>query len=232
MGWRRRAIEHVLSQLKAEKSAAPFNLGDEAFNRDVLTALAELDQVRDETPFRVFSVRVFNDSKRFELLLRAVLALARRGQPEWKALSDAEVLGELNLVANPGHLYLHGAWTLTDADGQALPVAGFQPSIGFPAAQAARLRRVDLDAGAATRVIAVENPHDVLRADPAPARCRRHLSVGQPLAGLPPPAAPIARRGYPVRLGQPGLWRLQHPGPIARTGDCQRRPIPHGCRHL
>ncbi len=168
-GWRRRAVEHVLSQLKAEKSVAPFSLSDAAFNGDVLMALAELDQVREETPYRVFSVRVFNDSKRFELLMRAVLALARRGQPEWQTLTDAEVLRELNLVANPGHLYLHGAWTLTDALGQPLPVEGFAPSVGFPAAQAAHLRQVDLAAGAATRVIAVENPttfYELIRHQP------------------------------------------------------------------
>jgi hypothetical protein len=165
-GWRRRAVEHVLSQLKAEKSVAPFSLSDEALNRDVLTALAELDQVREETPYRIFSVRVFNDSKRFELLVRAVLALARRGQPAWKALIDVEVLRELNLVANPGHLYLHGAWTLMDALGQPLPVEGFEPSVGFPAAQAAHLCQV---AVAAPRVIAVENPttfYELIRHQP------------------------------------------------------------------
>lgn len=167
-GWRRRAIEHVLSQLKAEKSVAPFSLSDDDFNRDVLTALAELDQVREETPYRVFSVHVFNDSKRFELLMRAVISLARRGQPEWKVLTDTEVLRELNLVANPGHLYLHGAWILIDALGQRLPIEGFEPSVGLPAAQAAHLCQVAV-ADAGSRVIAVENPttfYELIRHQP------------------------------------------------------------------
>ena len=98
-------MAHGLSQLKAEKSVAPFNLSDDEFNRDLLTALAALDQVREETPYRVFSVRVFNDSKRFEALMRAVIGLARRGQPDWEALTDTEVLAELNLVANHSHVY-------------------------------------------------------------------------------------------------------------------------------
>lgn len=168
-GWRRRAVEHVLSQLKAEKSAAPFSLSDEEFDQDLLTALVALDQVREETPYRVFSVRVFNDSKRFEALTRAVVALARRGQPDWEALTDAEVLAELSLVANPGHLYLHGGWTLTDAVGQPLPVAGFRPSVGFPAAQAAQLSRVALTEVSEPRVIAVENPttfYELIRHQP------------------------------------------------------------------
>jgi hypothetical protein len=165
-GWRRRAVEHVLGQIKAEKSVAPFSLGDEPFNRDVLTALAELDRVREETPYRVFSVRVFNDSKRFEALMRAVISLARRGQPDWEGLTDTEVLGELNLVANPGHLYLHGAWTLTGLDGQPLSLEGFRPAVGFPAAQVTGLRQVDV---IGTSAVAVENPtafYELIRHQP------------------------------------------------------------------
>jgi hypothetical protein len=169
-GWRRRAVEHVLSQLKAEKSVAPFSLSDAEFNQDLLTVLAALDQVSEETPYRVFSVRVFNDSKRFEALMRAVITLARRGHTDWETLSDAEVLAELNLVPNPGHLYLHGAWTLTDPLGQLLPMAGFQPSVGFPAAQVARLCQVGLAEGAGPQVIAVENPttfYELIRHQPS-----------------------------------------------------------------
>jgi hypothetical protein len=195
-GWRRRAVEHVLGQLKAEKSAAPFSLSDEEFNRDLLTALAALDQVREETPYRVFSVRVFNDSKRFEALTRAVVALARRGQPDWGTLSGAEVLGELNLVTNPGHLYLHGAWNLTDALGQPLPVEGFQPSVGFPAAQVNSLRRVVVAEGAGRQVIAVENPttfYELVRHQPE--------VVAICLWGNPSPACRHLLRQLPASVG-------------------------------
>lgn len=154
--WRRGALQFVLERLGAEKSAAPFSLTDEAYNRDLLTALAELDPVRDETPYRVFSVRVFNDSKRFEALMRGVVGLARRGQPDWAALDGAEVLRELNLVANPGHLYVHGDWTLTDETGLELATAGFHPSVGIPARQAGRAGRVSV--GTASQVVCVENP--------------------------------------------------------------------------
>ncbi|MBF8283786.1 MAG: hypothetical protein HW378_2701 [Anaerolineales bacterium] len=104
--WRLRSIQYILIQLKANKSPAPFSLtpsGDE-FNRDLLTALDALDGVREETPYRVFSVRVFNDSKRFEAVMGAVVSLAKRSQAEWRGMSNDEVLRELNLVANPGHL--------------------------------------------------------------------------------------------------------------------------------
>ncbi len=111
-GWRRRAVQHTLDQLQAHKSPAPFNLRDDDWNLDLLQALIALpdEDVKQELPYRVFSVRVFNDSKRFEALKGAVTRLARRHQLEWRALSAQETLRELGLVANPGHLYLYGPW--------------------------------------------------------------------------------------------------------------------------
>ncbi len=47
----------------------------------------------------------------------------------------AAVLRELNLVANPGHLYLSGAWQLVDDAGLLLSLSEFQPSVGVPAAR-------------------------------------------------------------------------------------------------
>jgi hypothetical protein len=155
-GWRKQAIQHALDQLKANKSPAPFSLTDEDWNRDLLTALFALpgEEAKEETPYRVFSVRVFNDSKRFDALKETVARLARRHQPAWRDLSSPEILRELGLVANPGHLYLYGPWQLVDAQGQVTSLAGFYPSVGIPAALAAHVQRVRLDAG---RVVCVEN---------------------------------------------------------------------------
>jgi len=166
--WRLHAVQHILQQLRADKSPAPFSLADGDFNRDLLMALAALDGVREETPYRVFGVRVFNDSKRFEALRGAVATLARRNHGAWKGLTNEEVLRELNLVANPGHLYLHGPWRLVAAreSGQALSLGGFLPSVGIPAAQAARLHGVAVEA---PRVIGVENPtsfYELIRCAP------------------------------------------------------------------
>jgi len=154
-GWRLTAIQHGLDRLKAEKSSAPFSLTDAAFNSDLLTTLAALESVREETPYRVFSVRIFNDSKRFEDLLGALCTLARRGQPDWAEWSNDEILRELNLTANPTHLYLHGEWRLVDDTGQVIETDGFYPSVGLPAAQAHHLKKVTVDA---THVVCVENP--------------------------------------------------------------------------
>jgi len=125
--WRLRAIEWTLAQLRDARSPAPFSLTDMDFDRDLMTALAALDSVREETPYRVFSVRVLNDSKRFEVLRGALVTLARRHQPDWADLADDETLREMGLVANPGHLYLSGAWRLVDEAGQVLTLGEFYP---------------------------------------------------------------------------------------------------------
>ncbi len=116
-----------------------------------MNALPQLDE---ETPYRVFSVRVFNDSKRFEDLKSAVVRLARLGQPDWKRMSEEDLLRELNLVANPTYLLLAGLWTLVDAGGQVLSLGEFYPSVGIPAIQAAHIERVS---AYASQVICIEN---------------------------------------------------------------------------
>jgi hypothetical protein len=153
-GWRWQAVEHTLAQLEAGRSPAPFALDDGDLNRDLLAALIALPNVVEETPIRIFSVRVYNDSKRFEALRGAVVRLARRHRAEWRDLRPDEVLRELGLVANPGHLYLHGPWRLVDGRGVVHDLSGFEPSVGIPARLAAGVRQVTVDAG---RVVCVEN---------------------------------------------------------------------------
>jgi hypothetical protein len=155
-GWRRRAIEYCLGQLREHKSPAPFSLADEVWNQDLLTALLALpdEAVTEEVPYRVFSVRVFNQSKHFETLKDSLARLAHHHHPAWRDLSLPETLRELGLVANPSHLYMYGPWRLVDATGEVLSLAGFQPSVGVPAALAGQVRQVKVETA---RVICVEN---------------------------------------------------------------------------
>lgn len=153
--WRRLAIDGVLDRLKADRSPTPFKFDDEAWNHDVLDALVALpENPTVETPYRVFSVRVFNDSKRFDTLKHAVARLARRCHSAWRGLNNREILRELGLVPNPSHLYLAGPWRLTGARGEAVFLGAFHPSVGIPASLAAQVSEVT---AAARRIICVEN---------------------------------------------------------------------------
>jgi hypothetical protein len=153
-GWRLRAVNRTLDQLKEERSPAPFSLANEGRNHDLLAALVALGEVKEETPIRAFSVRTFNDSKRFDALRGAVVRLARRHEAEWRDLRAHEVLAELGLVTNPGHLILAGAWRLVDEQGVIHELADFEPSVGIPTRLAATARDVRVDA---QRVVCVEN---------------------------------------------------------------------------
>jgi hypothetical protein len=152
--WRARAIRYILLQIKAGKSPTPFSLADEDLNLDLLSVLAALPGLLAETPYRVFSVRVFNDSKRLEAIKNQLVSLARSGNSEWKQLPADEVLRELNLVPNPTHIHLAGNWQLGLDNGEILSLGGFAPSVGFPAAQTVHLQSVNVHAAA---VLCIEN---------------------------------------------------------------------------
>ena len=153
--WRALALDHILRQLEDHKSPAPFILGADDWNQDLLDALLALPpNVAEELPYRVFSVRVFNDSKRFETLKRAVARMAKRHHMEWRDLNSHEILRELGLVPNPSHLHMYGPWRLVDGEGQIMRLGQFTPSVGIPATLVAHIARVEVEA---SRVICVEN---------------------------------------------------------------------------
>jgi len=152
--WRSRAIHRILKQIRTGKSPTPFSLADSSWNLDLLTVLSALSNLETETPYRVFSVRTFNDSKRFDELKPAIARLARYSNPEWKMLKTEDVLRELNLVANPNYIHLAGNWQLTTQTGEILSLGGFTPSIGFPAAQIETIQSVTIHANS---VLCIEN---------------------------------------------------------------------------
>lgn len=163
--WRARAVGHILSQLRAGKSPAPFSLANAEWNLDLLTVLASLPSLEAETPYRVFSVRIFNDSKRFDEFRSSLVRLARRANHEWKYLPTEEILRELNLVANPNYINLAGNWQITTNKGEVLSLGGFTPSIGFPAVQTSAIHSINIHADA---VLCIENLttfHEFVRVD-------------------------------------------------------------------
>jgi len=162
--WRARALGYILNQLRAGKSPSPFSLTDSNLNLDLLAVLQALPTLTTETPYRVFSVRVFNDSKRFEDLKPSLVRLARRANPEWKSFNNEDLLRELNLVANPGYIHLSGNWELTDINGQITNLDSFIPSVGFPAPQIASVERIAIHAKSVLCIENLTSFHEFLRA--------------------------------------------------------------------
>lgn len=163
--WRARALDYILNQLSAGKSPSPFSLTDSDLTLDLLALVRALSTLTTETPYRVFSVRVFNDSKRFEDLKPYLVRLARRANPEWKSLNNEDLLRELNLVANPGYIHLSGNWELTDINGQIISLDSFRPSVGFPASQIASIERIAIRAKSVLCIENLTSFHEFLRAN-------------------------------------------------------------------
>ncbi len=163
-GWRTRAIHCILTKFRAGKSPAPFSLTDSTWNLDLLTALSALSTLETETPYRVFSVRTFNDSKRFDVLKPAIVHLARLANPEWKSLPAKDILREFNLVANPNYIHMAGNWQLTTQSGEILSLDGFTPSVGFPAAQIETIQSVTIHANSVLCIENLTSFHEFLRA--------------------------------------------------------------------
>jgi hypothetical protein len=155
--WRFRALDHTLAQLHAGKSSAHFVLADPNFNRDLLVAPVALDAVAEETPYRVFGVCTFSDSKAFEPLNTALATLARRHEPGWGELAPEEALAELGLTPNPTHAYLFSPWRLVIAAGQVATLDGFYPAVGVPTTMVATVQRVEIGAEMVKRVVCVDN---------------------------------------------------------------------------
>jgi hypothetical protein len=162
--WRARALNNILDKIRAGKSPSPFSLSASDFNADLLSALLALSTLQAETPHRVFSVHVFNDTKRFDDLRPGLVRLARQVNLEWKSLTNEDLLRELNLVANPGYIHLSGNWQFTTVDGEMLSLSGFSPSIGFPAAQISSIQTVSVYADSILCIENLTSFHEFIRA--------------------------------------------------------------------
>ena len=162
--WQGRAIHRTLTKLRTGKSPAPFSLTDSSWNIDLLTVLSAISTLETETPYRVFSVRIFNDSKRFDELKPAIVRLARLAIRGWKSISSEEIFRELNLVANPNYIHMAGNWQLTTQNGDILSLSGFTPSVGFPAAQIETIQSVGIHPDSVLCIENLTSFHEYLRA--------------------------------------------------------------------
>ena len=208
--WRMRALKMILRKIRDGKSPAPFNLYDTNLNLGLLTALEASARTQTETPYRVFSVQTFNDSKRFETLKPAFVRLASLGNPTWKKLPEKELLQELNLVANPNYIHLAGNLELTTQNGEILSLCGFSPSVGFPAAQIETLHAATIHADALLCIENLTTFHEFIRSQENETRTPQPLDQAQGkhatlcLMGNPSPAIrqllKLIPKETPIRL--------------------------------
>lgn len=98
-----------ISRLKCNKSVERFD-GDVNDFENTLKAVKEIYKVTEETFERDFSVRLYNDSKVFEKIRNKVARILFQYGDFPK---EETVLEDMNIVKNPGHVYLKGKGIIT-----------------------------------------------------------------------------------------------------------------------
>ena len=141
--------EKQLARIAENKKPEHFH-GDTAELENVLTAVKEALQVEQETFERDFSIRVFGDSKAFERVRGTVTSILY----EYGDFPEKEtVLEDLNIVRNPGHVFLKGAGVLRVA-GQTLDLRLLNGDIAF---SSVLLKEIEWIEVTGQRVITIEN---------------------------------------------------------------------------
>ena len=141
--------EKQLARIAENKKPEHFH-GDTAELEKVLTAVKEALQVEQETFERDFSIRVFGDSKVFERIRGSVTSILF----EYGDFPEKEtVLEDLNIVRNPGHVFLKGAGVLRVA-GQTLDLRLLGGDIAFSSVLLKEIERIEVTG---QRVITIEN---------------------------------------------------------------------------
>ena len=116
----------------------------------ILKVLAEIENVEEETFIRNFSIRVLGDSKAFEHIKTAVVTLLC----EYGGYPDKEcVLQDLNIVNNPGYVYVKGKGTIT-ISGQTIDFGRLDGDFGLSSAVLDDIEKVEISA---SKVITIEN---------------------------------------------------------------------------
>jgi hypothetical protein len=138
-------IERIQSNKKAE-----YFDGDFEEYENILKAVLEIFNIPDETYVRDFSVKVFKDSKAFEKIkYKVTRMLFQYGNfPQ-----EETILEDLNIVKNPGHVYIKGCGIIT-INGQIIDMSVLKGDIAISSVLLKNIDKIEITG---SRVITIEN---------------------------------------------------------------------------
>lgn len=144
-----RFCETQKNRLSQNKKAEYFN-GDITEYENLLKAVATVFDVNDETYIRDYSIKVFGDSKTFESIKSKVKRLLfQYGDfPE-----EDTILEDLNIVKNPGHVYIKGSGIIT-IKGQRLDLSELSGDIAISSALLPEISSINVTG---SRIMTIEN---------------------------------------------------------------------------
>lgn len=138
-----------IERIKKNQKTELFS-GDVTEYASILKAVSELYHLEEETYMRDFSVRIFGDSKAFEKIKSKVISLlSHYGDfPQ-----EENILEELNLMKNPGHVYLKGACKIS-VNGQIIDFSQFNADIAISSMLLDSINNIEV---IGNKVITIEN---------------------------------------------------------------------------
>ncbi|MBI3942647.1 MAG: hypothetical protein HY326_06490, partial [Chloroflexi bacterium] len=166
--WHGAFLSWALSQLAAHRPVMPLLLGDTeneqaaTWNKDLLATLDALAQLGSPTLERTLSTRLFGDSKRMEVLRRALLGILRKhapdaadyGDDDWALLRAYHVDRVPEYIPLAGPLVLQYREEAPQKSISPLDLSLFAPSLALSGAM---LRHAAVLSCSATAVVTVEN---------------------------------------------------------------------------
>ena len=134
----------------AKNKKAEYFDGDIAEYEKLLKAVSMIFDVAEETFIRDFSVQVFGDSKSFE----AIKGKVKRLLFQYGDFPDEEtVLEDLNIVKNPGHIYMKGS-ALIQISGQTIDLSKLNGDVAISSALLPDVEKITVTR---ERIMSIEN---------------------------------------------------------------------------
>ena len=134
----------------AKNKKAEYFDGDIAEYEKLLKAVSMIFDVAEETFIRDFSIRVFGDSKSFE----AIKGKVKRLLFQYGDFPDEEtVLEDLNIVKNPGHIYMKGS-ALIQISGQTIDLSKLNGDVAISSALLPDVEKITVTG---KKIMSIEN---------------------------------------------------------------------------
>jgi len=138
-----------IDRIQGNKKVEYFD-GDFEEYENILKAVSEIFDIPEETYIRDFSVRVFGDTKVFEKIRHKVTKLLfQYGHfPQ-----EETILEDLNIVKNPGHVYIKGCGVITIGS-QVIDLSVLNGDIAISSVLLKSIDKIEITG---SRVITIEN---------------------------------------------------------------------------
>lgn len=149
--WIKEFVGYLINRLKKGESIDKyFSLNDLKFAQDILFTLDMILKQDVEIPKRLFSIKLFNNSKYFELLENKLVSIMREFGPYGL---EVDCLAEENILTNPGYVYLKGKGKFQNGI-QVIDLHKMTGSIGLSTNILRNLQILELDV---KQVVTIEN---------------------------------------------------------------------------